>query len=446
MRDRGMKAIIIGHVPPARTENKHSWDETCWQKYTLWMRQYRDVVVGSMYGHMNTDHFMLQDFQDIDKDVSDGYEMTHSTQNSRNIVEEPINAKGSANYLIELRDAWSNLPQPPSKRSMIEFEALQGDALARLEPNGAPSIGKSSDLDAEGKRKGKKKKGKGKGDKKKKKKKPQSYLEEIGGLFGERYSVSFASPSVVPNYFPTIRVYEYNITGVYAQTLHPEGWTDMQSFASQAPRSNLEDSNGDDVKMERSRRKPKKRRFNLPHPPSSAAPPGPAYSPQSLSLLGFTQYYANLTRINNDFHAELEEQRWKEGKHHGQKPHDKDHEPKPENFRYDVLYETRSDSVYNLTDLTMRNFLDLAQRIGRFKSDRRILDQSPSENKAVITEDVQPVQSSSGRKGGRKKKKGGKKKKKHGGGSKKNNEAWYTFVQRAFVGTMDEDEIRQEFN
>ena len=45
LRDRGMKAILMGHVAPARSEEKTNWDETCWQKYTLWMDRYRDVVV-----------------------------------------------------------------------------------------------------------------------------------------------------------------------------------------------------------------------------------------------------------------------------------------------------------------------------------------------------------------------------------------------------------------
>ncbi|OBT49682.1 hypothetical protein VE04_10131, partial [Pseudogymnoascus sp. 24MN13] len=30
MRDRGVKAILMGHVPPARTGGKKLWDESCW--------------------------------------------------------------------------------------------------------------------------------------------------------------------------------------------------------------------------------------------------------------------------------------------------------------------------------------------------------------------------------------------------------------------------------
>src|SRR4051812_24178600 len=72
LRDRGMKAILIGHVPPARTDSKLSWDETCWQKFTLIERQYRDMIVSSLFGHMNINHFMLHDFKDLKKDTKSG--------------------------------------------------------------------------------------------------------------------------------------------------------------------------------------------------------------------------------------------------------------------------------------------------------------------------------------------------------------------------------------
>ncbi|KAK5209191.1 Endopolyphosphatase [Exophiala xenobiotica] len=45
LRTRRLKAILIGHVPPARTESKQNWDESWYRKYTLWLRQYRDVIV-----------------------------------------------------------------------------------------------------------------------------------------------------------------------------------------------------------------------------------------------------------------------------------------------------------------------------------------------------------------------------------------------------------------
>lgn len=452
LRDRNMKAIIIGHVPPARTDSKRSWDETCWQKYALWMHQYRDVVTGSMYGHMNTDHFMLQDSEDIDKDVSRGYEMVKSKKRSVITSEEdqPVDAKVSTNYLVGLRDLWSKLPQPPSKKELKKLEASK--------------YGEDDNDDFNAEKKGKGKKKKGDKDKKKHPHNPRDYLEEIGGFFAERFSVSLAAPSVVPNYFPTIRVYEYNITGLDAWALQPHEWSEETS----SPQVSVEDQDelegsehsalDDEVEASRKKKKKKekKRRFTVPHPPSSAAPPGPAYSPQSLSMLRFTQYFANLTKINNDFDverrnqgaeglggSEFEQQKWKEGKHHGQKPHDKDHEAHPKKFKYEVLYDTRDDEVYNMTDLTTRSYLDLAQRIGNFKGSKK--SSSLSVDGEESEEDIDESENLNAMKKDKKGKKHGKKGKKKHGKNKKRNEAWYAFAKRAFVATMDDDEIESVF-
>ena len=101
-----MKAILTGHVAPARTDNKMSWDETCWQKYTLWMQQYRDVIVGSLYGHMNIDHFMLQDSNEMDVDVMEG----EAEVTDRMAFDDDLSILSSAEYLSDLRTQWEKLP------------------------------------------------------------------------------------------------------------------------------------------------------------------------------------------------------------------------------------------------------------------------------------------------------------------------------------------------
>ncbi|RMZ83970.1 hypothetical protein DV737_g1331, partial [Chaetothyriales sp. CBS 132003] len=110
LRERGMKAILIGHVPPARTESKQSWDETCYQKYTLWLVQYRDVVVATFYGHMNIDHFMLQDVRDLSykfpiDGLEDNFEPPAELRRAEGDPGFSIEAK--ATYLNELREAYS---------------------------------------------------------------------------------------------------------------------------------------------------------------------------------------------------------------------------------------------------------------------------------------------------------------------------------------------------
>jgi len=451
LRERNMKAMLIGHVPPARTADKQSWDETCWQKYTLWMRQYRDVIVGSFYGHMNYDHFMLQDFEDIDPALDEGY----GVQTAPGKPDEEVRTESAASYFTGLRDSWSTLPQRP--RSVQALDSDERTMLADQSDDARP------DWEIEALVKGNKGK---KGDHKKKKattKKVRKYLNKIGGEYGERYSVSHVSPSVVPNFFPTIRVYEYNITGLdrrrgsSAFAIGPSEESASDVAASKKKKKHRKDK--------KKNKKRKKVRFNVPKPPSKSAPPGPAYSPQTLSLLGITQYYANLTRINNDFvntsgkreqvettSSDLKGQKWNEGKHkhhNGEKPKE-DTGPHPTEFSFEVLYNTRGDDEYGLKDLTVRSYIELAQRIGKKVKSRKSEAEEVEEGSGAYEKEA--LSSQDGVSGtvpsivaGDEKidKEGQKKKKKHKGA--KANKYWIEFLRRAFCGARNTQEIRDQF-
>lgn len=349
LRDRGMKAILIGHVAPARSNEKTNWDETCWQKYTLWMERYRDIVVGSFYGHMNVDHFILQDTHDIEFDTD------AETEKASNGT---VSVMSKDEYLISLREQWSDLPTPPSGF----FESL--------------TTVEDSEVDTTMKSK----------KKKKKEKKRRKYLKKIGGEFAERYSLSLVSPSVVPNYFPTLRVIEYNTSGLaVASQENPPSGSEPESKLFSPPEIE---------KKKKKKKKDKKSDFRMPDPPSPAAPPGPAYSNQPFTFLSYTQYFANLTRINQEATANTGH------------PH----------VDYEVEYTTRDDDVYQMKDLTVRSFLELAVRIGC---------EGEFSTKSVDSE----LETS----------KKHKKKKK-----KKVNDVWRTFLNRAFVGYVDVDELDQK--
>ena len=392
MRDRGMKAILIGHVPPVRQEAKTSWDETCWQKYTLWNRQYRDVILSSHYGHFNYDHFMFQDFKDLDKGTKKGQMKALHTSHE----DDEVSAQVKSDYFLQLRDEWSELPSPPKAKSQDWSDM---------------ALGSKKDF----------------------KKKQKKYLKKIGGKYAERFSASFVSASVVPNLFPTMRVFEYNITGLESH--------DLDDGTVPAPAPFDFDSTEITIDGKKKKKKtPKKYKFKVPEAPSKSAPPGPAYSPQTFSLLRYTQYFANLTHINNDFTETFDETdvnvtKWHEGKHKGKKPHEKDHEPRPKKFKYEVLYDTKEDKVYHLDDLTVPSLLELARRIGDFEPE----DESLVEEEDSVEQS--PDVSGSGKKKHRKKKHHKGKKRRH----RKQNEAWYTFVRRAYVETMSPDEIDDEF-
>ncbi|KAK5168274.1 Endopolyphosphatase [Saxophila tyrrhenica] len=412
MRDRGMKAILTGHVPPIREDTKTTWDETCWQKYTLWLRQYRDVVVSSLYGHFNYDHFILQDFDDLRKGTKKGKMPNYEIEAAE---DDELHAEVSSNYFIDLRKVWSKLPSPPKSLSWLDQLHAEIDELRHDQRPLSQSKKILTNFV--------------KSKKKKRKEKEKKYLKKMGGEFAERFSAAFVSASVVPNLYPTLRVYEYNTTGLD----HQAGLE--QLLAPKAMPELSEDAGDENVSIAKKR----KYKFEVPDSPSKSSPPGPAYSPQTLSLIRYKQYFANLTHINNDFHglpvgseraesSDLNAAKWKEGKHKG-KTKPKDHEPNPKKFKFELHYDTKDDDVYKLEDLTMPNLVDLARRIGGFKA-------SDAASDAASSDSV----------GASKKKKHKKHKKhKHKHKKSKQDEAWFTFVRRAFVETLSQDELEEEF-
>jgi endopolyphosphatase len=437
MRERGMKAILMGHVPPARTESKQLWDETCWQKYTLWLQQYRDVVVGALYGHMNVDHFLIQDTKKIDLALITG--ANDEAIHTREAMEDELSTESTADYLQELREDWSRLPPPTAL---------------------------NSEEDADVKK-----------DKKKDKKRKKLH-------WGERYQLSLVSPSIVPNYFPTLRVVEYNISGLEDSPIWKDTFSDQEEAPSTAlgeqqrlelrdspefegfvalPSSVAENSkhrkgkNGKKPKKDKDK-KPKDPNLTIPEPPTKGSPPGPAYSPQPLTWTGFVQYFANLTHINNDMtpddNDEVQEgteqdvswvgwlMRWREGKHRHREP--KDSETQPRKFQFEVEYSTFDDKIYNLNDLTVKSFVELAYRLGQKAGSGKGIqagaepddfDGDDDEEDASGTEDESDSDDDDASIAGKKKKDRKKKKKK--------NKAWMHFLRHAFVSTVDKEELKK---
>jgi endopolyphosphatase len=413
LRARGMKAIIIGHVPPARVDAKVSWVESCWQKYALWMRMYRDVVVSGIYGHMNIDHFMLQDWKDVKKHVRKGIEYDSDDEVMAMDEDDEFTIESATDYLVSLRDMFAKIPPVASNKSYN----------SEMKPTKKP-------------------------------KKPN--FDDIGSEFGERYSVSIVGPSVIPNYFPTIRVFSYNISGLEnlefpsASSFHRPshdyiqvpvidqeedlsesskvGHLELRSLSSGNSEDAFDEQSDDSIysegkKHKKKKKKPKKgHKFRLPKGPSKTTPPGPAYSPQTLTLLSFTQYFANLTHINNDYdnNDSIDKERWKPGKHHGKTPPKKPH-PAPRNLTFEVEYDTASDKIYELEDLTMRSWLELASNIAKSKKGGKSSDLDDNE----FQPSVLPEQES--------------------GKGKKREKVWFTFVKRAFVGTIEEGDLEDQF-
>ncbi|KAL4805207.1 Metallo-dependent phosphatase-like protein [Aspergillus unguis] len=398
LRGRNMKAILIGHVPPARSGTKQSWDESCWQKYSLFVNRFRDVVVGSVYGHMNIDHFMLQDSHDVD--------IVAAMQDTNSSSDPSLSVQSSSTYLSSLRDDWADMPSPPgNKVSDIFADAWD---IEDQQDDVTDALGK----------------------------KQKRFLKKIGGPYAERYSLSLVSPSVVPNYFPTLRVVEYNTTGLEGVTLWADTPYSDDSFEgydwNAAKRQSL-DENGSDLdeqgkkhkkhkkkkdkkKKDKKKKKPKPN-FKVPDHPSKTAPPGPAYSGQAFTWLSYSQYYANLTEIYGKTENRLAEV-------------DSEAAENYDNL-YQIEYDTKDDKVYKMTDLTVRSYFKLAKRIA--KRDLRTRDAAEesaidlsSETSTTDDESLNTDITTS---------KKNQTKKKH------KNHIWRTFFTRAFVGLVPDDEL-----
>lgn len=448
MRQRGMKAILTGHVPPARTGSKQLWDESCWQKYTLWLERYRDVVVGGLYGHMNIDHFMLHDTKDIN--ILALEKLQPADYFTRESLDDELTIASATDYLEELREHWSSIPNPKLASEALDIEDVNADSIEDIEMK----------------------------KKKDKKSRRDKARQELGGRWAERFQVTNVGPSVVPNYFPTLRVIDYNVTGLDLSNIwsagqrfpDPADWLeddhlsqDIQSsqfetgirseksgFHGDVSRSEIvgefEESKGKGGKKGKKPKKPKKPDFIVPEPPSKLSPAGPAYSPQTLTMLGYTQYFANLTHINNDYvrsdtaenRDELDTESWHGGKHKGKQPND--NVPKPKPFEYEIEYNTFDDPIYKLKDMTVKSYIKLAHRIGKYKpgkSDQLKEDDDLDEfnlggqdDSDVEDYEVNNVQKTDKAKQNKEPK-------------DTNNKVWLYFIKRAFVGTIEDQDLRK---
>ena len=404
LRDRKMKAILTGHVPPARTDSKSNWDETCWQKYTLWLNQFRDVVTASVYGHMNIDHFFLSDTKEVNINSEDPV-IEAKTRGSLDEDDKQFSTQSKADYLLELRQAWGDLPGKLIK-SLAEDDEEEQKTRSIFELFG---------------KKGKDKKGK-KGKKGKKKDK----YKKLGGKYAERYHLTMVSPSVVPNYFPSLRVVEYNITGLEDAPSWKDYFGGLQIDAGkEQQRLELRD-------VEEWTKGKKDKNLHIPKDPAKKDLPGPAYFPQTLTLTGYTQYFANLTHINNDLgdpEAEVDGLKWRKGAHDNKKP--KYDDPTPRDFNFEVEYSTFDDKTYKLKDLTVKSFVKLAYRIGKQPNAMKETSEDCDEEEEEDDDDEVEEYTIDAQ---------GKKHKKHKK-KKKDNKVWRTFLSRAFVGSKLEEEL-----
>lgn len=311
LRQRGMKVWISGHVPPT----EKNMEGACFHKYTLWVHEYRDIIIGGVYGHMNMDHFIPLDSEEswdainedstlasenYDEDANDvflkGADLTHE------LGAKPVNKQA---YMQSIKE----MNYKPISEELDQIEAAA-----------------EADVDSLAKKKKKKK------ERKKKKKKPADTFEDMC----DRYSIVNIAGSIIPTFNPAFRVWEYNLTGLEQDSQLPKR-TSWDGFYDK-----LEQIMEEDVSLAKN----KKYDPTIPNRKPSNLPLGPGYNSQLFSPTKFIQYYADLKAIDekyNEFIAQGADQATADERA----------------FEYKVEY-TSQDGPYPMSSLLVKDYITLA--------------------------------------------------------------------------------------
>ncbi|GMM37726.1 endopolyphosphatase [Saccharomycopsis crataegensis] len=344
LRRRGMKVWLSGHVPPV----PKNFDITCYRKYILWLYEYRDIIIGGVYGHMNLDHFVPLDavaayqslkkdtpmpgfqdlvsaFQELDEDDEDGYISLTELYSAFGI--DDSHGAAAAKLSSELHA----LGASPGSNKVSYMDTVNDIFYSSVISS---SQGVSQESDKKNNKKDKKKKNK--------KKKKKEYND------GTRYSVIHVAGSVIPTFNPAFRVWEYNVTNFAeeAANIHTasfEPWDDffyglerkidaiVGSEEDEYTQEYLEIfslRNGFGAKSDKS----------LPPKMPSGTGLGPAFVPQTFTPTKFSQFYLDLEAVNS-----------------GKKE-----------FRYEVEYTSESEP-YSMKSLLANDWVELARELAKKK-------------------------------------------------------------------------------
>jgi endopolyphosphatase len=307
LRLRGMKVWLSGHVPPI----PKNYDITCYRKFVLWLHEYRDIIIGGVYGHMNMDHF-------IPVDAQKAYKSYHQS-----LLKQGFEIDDHFIQMFELDEGEPDLEEQYLAMGFNVSEPDLNVAIAAKEAHalgGAPtnkesymaSVRETFYADVKSKKK--------------------------SGIHSERYAITNVAASVIPTFNPGFRIWEYNITGIEERlSLNPKPWG--QFFAELEAKLEQNDFDDEIEIMGKKKKKGEKKKepdISLPKPMPDDAELGPGYVPQTLSPLRFVQYYLDLKAVNG-----------------GEKP-----------LEFEVEY-TSDGEPYNMKSLLVDDFLTLARKLGK---------------------------------------------------------------------------------
>lgn len=251
LRERNMKVWLLGHVPPV----PKNYDPTCLRKFTAWIHEYRDIIVGGVYGHMNIDHFYPLDsvkaYQLINK--SFGLAVDGELEELRGYAPEEFVATDISEWVDEMEEPM-------------------------VHANGGVPLGKVGYLEDIREAWYAKIKGK------------RASLEH-----SHRYAIAHISALVVPTFNPGFRVWEYNTSGIADAMERAEQQPPRELWGEFFARVDQEFKADDEVNPLAAKPLYDK---TFPKRLPADMPLGPAYTPQTFLPVRYVQYYADLQSIN----------------------------------------------------------------------------------------------------------------------------------------------------
>lgn len=315
LRDRNMKVWLSGHVPPI----PKNYDISCFRKFAIWTHEYRDIIIGGVYGHMNVDHFIPVDAQKAYRSlqsslISQGYK-----------IDENFAQIFDADDDLDLETQYLNMGFNVSEHDLnVAIASKEARAM------GGPPTNKEMYIETV----------------------RETFYADIksakkSGVNYDRYSITNIAASVIPTFNPGMRIWEYNITGIEESfAFQPKPWTDFfKDLDSKifTPSDVDDDDLNDDFdelfreakKKKGGKKKKNKKDPSLPKPMPSGSPLGPGYTPQLFSPTRFVQYYLDLAAVND-----------------GSKK-----------FEYEVEYTSDGDP-YNMESLLVEDFVKLGRKLG----------------------------------------------------------------------------------
>ncbi|CAI6588231.1 AAB_G0013060.mRNA.1.CDS.1 [Saccharomyces cerevisiae] len=336
LRSRGMKVWLSGHVPPIAK----NFDQSCYDKFTLWTHEYRDIIIGELYGHMNIDHFIPTDGKKARKSLLKAMEQSTRVQQGEdsNEEDEETELNRILDHAMAAKEVFLMGAKPSNKEAYMNTVR---DTYYRKVWN---KLERVDEKNVENEKKKKEKKDK-------KKKKPITRKELI-----ERYSIVNIGGSVIPTFNPSFRIWEYNITDIVNDSNFAvseyKPWDEFfeslnkimedSLLEDEMDSSNIEVGINREKMGEKKNKKKKKNDKTMPIEMPDKYELGPAYVPQLFTPTRFVQFYADLEKINQELHNSFVESK--------------------DIFRYEVEY-TSDEKPYSMDSLTVGSYLDLAGRL-----------------------------------------------------------------------------------